>query len=212
MKTLRIHDVDKWVPLPLDMLVDVSGEGRHGVRVEFNTSAPTLFTLHRTNRDGLVVSALLGVIDGLGALEFSLDGEGVISADTDGVVWYFTNREEPAWNGAEFKSFTTLLTRRTRNREQERMMFKMEQNFRRLMSQQAAEQEAQNAQFREYLVKKGVDPDSGVVDETPESPADPAPVVDGADNESVAQPATVSRPGGDRQPAAKKGAKPSGGA
>lgn len=207
MKTVRIHDVDKWSHMPSGKVLDVSGEGRHGVRVEFNTSAPTMFTLQRSLAGGEVL-VLLGVIDGLGALEFSLDGEGYIVADGDGDVWFFTNVEEPAWDGAAFKSFTTLMTRKARNRDQERMMFKLEQNIRRQFEKQRVEREVQDAEFRAYLERKGLDAETGeVIDESITEPeAGPTAAAAGADNKPTAVLGSDTGASGDSKPAAKKGA------
>jgi len=134
---LRINNLDKWTCLESGKVLDLpshSSEARK-IRIEFNTDQPT--------RLDVVVGGkptFLGVVLGLEVVEFTAGGNVQIAPQGDGDVWFFTNDGDvPSYTIADPDIFTKVAQRKTRNRELERMMWKMEENMRRRLEKQADE-------------------------------------------------------------------------
>jgi hypothetical protein len=90
----------------------------------------------------------------------------MLACTSESEVWYFTNDGDLiAMERPEAVSFTKIASRRARNPELERMMWKMEQNMERRLAAQRVEMEA----LRQQLEAERVDPDTGEVHDEPEA-------------------------------------------
>ena len=140
---VRIHNVTKWEvidPGSVLRLTGADGEPRK-VRVELNCPEPTRVDL--VGADGRVF--FVAVVTGYEVVQFTTyDAECHLAFSTDGEVWFFTNDGDQIGVDRSMvtESFATVMQRRARNPELERMMFKMNQNIERRLAQQAAELEA----------------------------------------------------------------------
>lgn len=163
---VRIHNVGKWAVLKAGDMLELNGvEGRR-IRVEFNCPAPTRIDAIEGDK-----ATFLAVVQGHEVVEFVAGAQVHLVATSEDEVWYFTNDgQEVAAVRPEAVSFTKIASRRARNPELERMMFKMEQNMQRRMDAQFAELEAMREAMAE---REGADPETGELpDENGDGPAD----------------------------------------
>lgn len=174
---VRIHNLTKWAKLEPGQALQLPGQHMRKVRIELNAPAPTRLDV----LDG-AVTTFLAVIQGHEVVEFSVSGEAFLSCTSDDDVWYFTNEgDNVAVSRPDAVSFTKIATRRARNPELERMMFKLEQNQLRREAKQADEIAALRAalavrQQAEAAAMPSHDPETGEVieDGTTGAADDPA--------------------------------------
>lgn len=135
---VRIHNVAKWAVLQPGQMLELSGQHQRKVRIEFNCPAPTRLDLVEGDK-----GTFLAVVQGHEVVEFTASGEVHIVPTSEDEVWWFTNDgDQTASATPEAVSFTKIASRRSRNPELERMMFKMEQNMLRRQDALFAEMQA----------------------------------------------------------------------
>lgn len=159
---VRIHNVGKWSVLKPGDMLELVGQAARKVRVEFNCPAPTRVDLVEGDK-----MTFLAVVEGHEVIEFVAGVEVYLAPTSEEEVWYFTNDgEQVAQARPEAVTFTKIASRRARNPELERMMFKMEQN----MLRRTAALEAELAEIR---AAAPYDPETGeVADEVGDGTAD----------------------------------------
>lgn len=139
--TIRIFKLSDWALLPpnedLRLLLDNPGRK---VTIQFNTVLPTRIGWQV---EGSEQSVLLGVIDGLEDVEFRPNGPGVVTVESEGEVWFYTDDggQTVAGDGDEERSFVKLLEPRDRATELERILVMREAKHNQLMAAQAADRE-----------------------------------------------------------------------
>lgn len=187
---IRLHNVTKWSRLAPGEALDLRGTQRRKIRVELNCPAPTRLDVLEGDK-----LTFLAVVQGYEVVEFAASADAALVPTSDDEVWYFTNDgDRDALEKSPFAvSFTKIASRRARNPELERMMFKMEQNMQRRMAKLQAEMDDMRAAQPPH------DPETGEVDETgggagagyvdPASAAgaaggDPEPAGEGADGDA----------------------------
>lgn len=121
---VRIHNVSKWAALQPGQLLELKGLQPRKVRVELNCPAPTRVDLVEGDK-----TVFLCIAHGYEVVEFSAGQDVYLSCTSEDEVWYFTNDGDvTAFDAPEAVSFTKIATRRARNPDLERIMFKAEQN------------------------------------------------------------------------------------
>jgi hypothetical protein len=167
---IRLHNVTKWDVLQPGQVLQLPGDDGHArkIRLEVNCPSPTRFDIMS---DGTM--CFLAVVEGLETLEFTGSGTVEVSATADSEVWYFTHDgTDSAVEIEDAKSFVKIANRRTRNPQQELMMFKLEQNMKRREAAQAEEL----AQMRELLAARKAEEEAHEPAPPADSPAaSPAP-------------------------------------
>lgn len=145
--TIRLNNLSKWALLTPGNVFSFPGTEPRRVRIEFNCEAPTRIDVYYDDpdNDGDSKGTFVAVVMGMETVEFTAPPGAHLVATSDGEVWYFTNEGDQIANTREQVSFTRVMSRRSRNPELERMMFKMEQNMNRRMNAQLAEVEARYA-------------------------------------------------------------------
>lgn len=139
MKTIRIHNVDKWAKYNPTEGLSFIGFANRKIEIDLNAEGPASVVLV-----GDTGNTFLATIDGLARLEF-IATEPVVDLmiTSESEVWYFTNEGgEAAVSRPDAVSFTRMMTRRERNPQLERMMYEMRRNEQRreeLLQAQAAE-------------------------------------------------------------------------
>lgn len=162
---VRVHNLKKWRALQPGSALNLGGDAARKFRFEVNCVAPTRFDV--LDADG--ERTFLAVVQGLEVLEFSTGAGSTLVPTTEDEVWYFTNDGDQIATGASAEAvpFTKIMQRKSRNREVEYMMMKVEQRMNRRLSEQADE----IAAMRENMRERGIDPDTGEVIEDGERPA-----------------------------------------
>lgn len=156
---VRIHNLTKWSPLKPGDVLELKGLASRPVRIEVNTETTTRLDWIEGEK-----GTFLAVVNGYEVVEFVAGPEGHLVATSEGEVWFFTNDgDQVATARPEAVSFTKIATRRARNPELERMMYKMEQNMNRRMAAQQAEIEAMLRAQAEADAEGGYDPETGEV-------------------------------------------------
>lgn len=154
---VRIHNVSKWARLALGEVLELPGAERRKIRIEVNCPAPTRLDL--VEGEGRLV--FLCVVQGYEVVEFTASGLVHVVPTGDDDMFYFTvdGGEDGASELVDAVSFTKIATRRTRNPELERMMWKMQQNTERRFAEQEAELAALRAATAEREANGREEPD-----------------------------------------------------
>ncbi len=174
---VRIHNTSKWAVLQPGQMLELKGQQRRKIRVELNCPAPTRVDVVEGDKP-----AFLCVVQGYEVVEFTAGEDAFLSCTSEDEVWYFTNDGDVlATSRPEAVSFTKIASRRARNPELERMMFKMEQNALRREAALRAELDAIRA------AQPAHDPETGEVieDEPVAAAADDAPAAGAAGGEDA---------------------------
>lgn len=173
---VRIHNLTRFQRLKPGEGFVIGGLDRHKVRIEFNVDAPTAVTVQ--DGDDLFFVA---EFKGFEVVEFTAAPGATVFATSEGGVWFFTNEGDLIARESLAASYTRLANRRARNPDLELMMFKQQQNQRRMEAVFAAQMAEMNAKLAAVA---GADPETGEIiedDATTPSPGDgdATPVVSG---------------------------------
>lgn len=194
---VRIHNVSKWAALQPGQLLELKGLQPRKVRVELNCPAPTRVDLVEGDK-----TVFLCIAHGYEVVEFSAGQDVYLSCTSEDEVWYFTNDGDvTAFDAPEAVSFTKIATRRARNPDLERIMFKAEQNALRREAALRAEFEAAIAARDAAAAAVPHDPETGEVIEDEPAAADNPPATGEAGG-------SESQPEASAPAKAAKGAKP----
>lgn len=171
--TIRIFKLSKWELLApgedLHLLLDNAGRK---VVIEFNAEAATRvgWVAQGSQKD-----VLLGIFAGREDVEFRPNGPGVVTVQSDGEVWFYTNDGDThvAGDGAEQQPYTKLLEPRDRSETLERIIEMQNATHNRLMAAQAEERAAWQAHLADVLAQQEVEggQDTGGVVAEPEPEA-----------------------------------------
>lgn len=169
--TVRIHNLAKWQVLPAGSVLQFRGPEYEGytpehrrIVVEVNCEAPTSWKVIEGPRDKEPKITFLAVVQGLEKLEFTASADAELVPSGDGEVWYFTSdgdnyaHDQVNADGALAVSFTSVMQRRTRNRQLELIAWKTEQRQRQRDDAMRGEIAAFKADF---IAKHGFDPETG---------------------------------------------------
>lgn len=124
----------------------IGGEGERNIKIEFNTSMPTVFHIcwETSNDVGEVKShkVFLGVIHGWDKIEVAAGPSHWIEATSDGEVWYFTNDGQyTAVDHFGEHSFTKLIGEQSRADAMEQIIRQQTARIEQLRAQQAWERD-----------------------------------------------------------------------
>lgn len=140
--TVKLNSLSRWASLPSDEAIVFEGSdvGERRVRINFNLEGVTAFFIGDEQGEDFLCT----IGPGLETVEFNVSGSFKIYAEKgSGIVHYQSADLEPTHHEIpDPEIFTKLMQRRHRNPELEEMMFKMQMNIERRMSQQADEMEA----------------------------------------------------------------------
>lgn len=150
--TIRITNPKDWDELLPGQTILIGGEGERNVKIEFNTSADTVFhllweTADEATGDVKLHKVFLGYLRGNDKVEFSAGPQHWLEATSDGEVWYFTNDGQyVAVNplvgpDGEGVNFTKLLGEQTRADAIEEMLRIQTARYEQLRQQQAVERQ-----------------------------------------------------------------------
>ena len=175
---VRLHNISKWARLKAGRLLELAGSQPRLIRLEVNCEAPTRFDL--VAPDGKSVVAFLAVVTGHEVIEFSAEATVRVGATSDGEVWFFTNDGEDITVRTDGPTFTSVMARRARNPDLERVMRRAREREGRLLEGMRREFDQREARMRADMAKASKpvphDPATGEVieDVKPAVPAKPA--------------------------------------
>jgi hypothetical protein len=190
---VRVHNLRKWQRIAAGSMLVLSGAHARKIRLEVNSPGDCRADLIMGDKH-----VFLAAFRGMEVIEFTGEGDVSLMFSGPDEVWYFTADGQVISYDAAAQSFTKPMSRKSRNPDLERMMFKLEQNARRREAQQADE-------FRAMLAARGPhNPETGeVLDEVPLKPAPkPAKHTATAPDPSGAQPVTEDGDPEDEKPGA----------
>ena len=157
--------------------------------------------------------AFLAVVTGHEVIEFSAEATVRVGATSDGEVWFFTNDGEDITVRTDGPTFTSVMARRARNPDLERVMRRAREREGRLLESMRREFDQREARMRADMAKASKpvphDPATGeVVEDEPKPtvPAKPAKPASGDDPEASGG-AGGGKSKEPSKPAAKAGAK-----
>ena len=176
---VRLHNISKWAPLKAGRLLELPGSQPRLIRLEVNCEAPARFDL--VGADGKSV-AFLAVVTGHEVIEFSAEATVRVGATSEGEVWFFTNDGEDVTVRTDGPTFTSVMARRARNPDLERVMRRAREREGRLLESMRREFDQREARLRADMAKAKSpphDPATGEVIEdvkpaVPAKPAEPA--------------------------------------
>lgn len=155
--TIRIFKLSDWVLLAPneDLHLTLENPGRK-VTIEFNAEASTRVGWVAEGSDKDV---LLGVLAGREDVEFRPNGPGVVTVQSEGEVWYYTNDGEVhvAGDGFEQQSYLKLLEPRDRAETLERIIEMQNATHNRLMAAQREQREALQQRLADLLAQQEVE-------------------------------------------------------
>lgn len=140
--TIRIFKLSDWALLQptedLHLLLDNAGRK---VTIQFNTETDTRVGWVG---EGSGKDVLLGTFKGREDIEFRPNGPGVVTVESEGEVWFYTDdgAQTVAGSGDEQESYRRLLEPRDRAEVLERIIAQQNATHNRLMAAQAGERAA----------------------------------------------------------------------
>lgn len=153
--TIKLKDITKWVKLPMGQILALAHDAPRKVALEVNCAAETrIDVVHGES------ITFLAVVHGYAAIEFGVPGPVELVFTSEDDVFYAT--DDGGMIGFEYpeeSSFTTIMNRRSRNPELERMMWKLESR----MYARIASQEEELARLRGEV--RTVNSETGEVDD-----------------------------------------------
>lgn len=172
--TIRIFRLSDWVLLApnedLHLLLDNPGRK---VTIEFNAEVATRVGWVA---DGSEKDVLLGIFAGREDIEFRPNGAGVVTVQSEGEVWYYTNDGDVnvAGDGLEQSSYVRPLQPRDRSETLERIIETQNATHNRLMAAQQRHREQLQIQIDDLLAQREVEggQDTGGMVAEPEPQAD----------------------------------------
>lgn len=147
---IRIRKLSLWQLLEtgkvLEPLIDTAGRK---VTVWFNTEQPARIGWVAAGGRRADVDVLLGTIHGHDSVEFRPPGPGVLTVQSEGQVWFYTDDGEStvANDGSEQEPYTRLLEPKDRNQQLEEIIIRQQAAHNRRMKQQEAERVARDARI-----------------------------------------------------------------
>lgn len=140
--TIKLNSLARWAELgPKSGIVfEGSDDGERRVRINFNLEAVTSFFIHQDDEQRFLTT----LQPGLETLEFNAVGTfAVFPEENCGCVQYQSADLEPTFSEIiDPVIFTKIANRRHRNPELEEIMYRMQANMERRLSQQAGEFQA----------------------------------------------------------------------